>query len=777
MQRILVTLLLASLALTAHSSEVEDPVGLFFSPIDPQTLIEGDYVAALREYEESSQLNLTDAGTRIDMARLYAATREYEKAAAELEAAVELLGDREDVPRLKLSLGKLYLKLGLFDKALGYLSGNGGNDFLIGYCYERLAECDSALQHYSVVTFSGDELSDLASYHSASCLYELGRYQEALDVASRLREDSPLSVYVSHAEHLIPSCYEGLGMHEKAIHLRNQMRKKDPALEPAMRYYIGQSYESMKDGIRAREEYTYIITNYPRSKYGLLSLEALKKISALKGRSLYHAGRVHYYRGGYRQAAEYFTSYLKKYPKGKYTRDARYLRGKCYVRLRMYTDAEISFEQLAKSVASEKERARYLFDLAKAQDQEGRNEMAEGSFETVAEIRVSSLTDDAKYRKGLIQEEKGKLEESFNTFMSVKNGDYADNALYRAGMVAFSLGRMDLAREALHRLVYLHTGSGFETAARYWLGRAFEGLDSLDAAVRLYRSVNAMDPFGYYGYKARENLRERTGEKYVTPVSDSDVEAWIGTWAPDASPPSDYERKRLERGLLLLDAGLTEVGASEIERIDVRNPLSCYLAARACSNSGLDFKAISLARKLMRMAADSGSTDVPKELLRFSYPLSFLPSALLATEAKEIDPLLILAMIREESLFLTDAVSPAGAVGLMQVMPRTGEEMAKRSDQNGFQIEELLRPSTSVSFGSRYVLEQLGEFKDIELAIAAYNAGPAVVRKWKERFNTPQIDYLLELIPYPETRIYVKSVLASWWTYREIWSTTSYPGP
>ncbi len=777
MQRILALVLLTFPALTAHSSEVRDPVGLFFSPVDPQTLVEGDYVAALREYEESSRLNLTDASTRIDLARLYAATREYDKAVAELEAAAELLGDTEDVSRLELSLGKLYLKLGVFDKSLEYLLRNGGNDFLIGYCYEKLARCDYALERYSLVTSSGDELSDLASYHSASCLYELGRYQDALDIASRLTEDSPLSVYVSHAEHMIPSCYEGLAMHEKAIHLRNQMRKKDPALEPAMRYYIGQSYDSMKDRVRAREEYTYVIANYPRSKYALLSLEALEEISGLKGRAIYHAGRVHYYRGDYRQAADYLTSYLNKYPKGKYTRDARYLRGRCYVRLRMYTDAEISFEQLAKSVASEKERARYLFDLAKAQDQEGRNDVAEGSFETVAKIGVSSLADDAKYRKGLIQEEKGKLEESFNTYMSVKHGDYADNALYRAGMVAFSLGRMDLARDALHRLVYLHTGSGFETAARYWLARAFEGLDSIDVALTLYRSVAAADPFGYYGYKSREDLTRRTREEYETPVDNSDVESWIRTWAPEASPLSEYEKNRLERGILLLDAGLTEVGVSEIDRIDTRNPVGCYLAARACSNSGLDYRAISLARRLIRMAVDSGSFEVPKELLRISYPLSFLPSALVATDAEEIDPLLILAMIREESLFLTDAVSPAGAVGLMQVMPRTGQEIAKRSNQSGFEIEELLRPATSVSFGSRYVLEQLGEFKELELAIAAYNAGPSVVRKWKERFNTSQTDYLIELIPYPETRMYVKRVLASWWTYREVWSTTSSPAP
>jgi soluble lytic murein transglycosylase len=554
------------------------------------------------------------------------------------------------------------------------------------------------------------------------------------------------------------------------------MMKENPGLEAAMRYYVGGDYEKLNNLVRAREEYTKVMTTYPGSHYALLSLDGLKAISTIKGRMLYRAGRICYYHGHYGRARDYLVSYTRKYPKGKYAREAKHLLARCYFKLKMYTDAEASFERLAKSEARERERARYLFDLAKAQDKLGRSEVAAGSFEKVSKMKSSSLWDDAIYREGLIKEEQGRLEQAIETYMKVTVGDYSDNALYRAGTVAVSMGRFDQAYEAFRKLANMGTGSGFKVAAEYWLASVLEEMDSLDAAVPLYRSVVRSDPFGYYGCKSRASL-ERHGDANVSPsVTNGDVEAWIKSWAADASSPSTYEKTRLRRGQALLEVGLDDVGISELDRIGRRSGINLYLLARAYAQSGVDHKAIPLARRIIRIGLDAGARDVPKEVLRIAYPLSFLPSALQFSK-EGVDPLLILAMIREESLFLPEAVSRAGAIGLMQIMPRTGKALASSVDLDDFEVKDLYRPATSVSFGSRYVAEQLGEFKKPELAIAAYKAGPVAVRKWEKRFGNQQTDHFLELIPYPETRVYVKRVLASWWTYKKIWSTTSSPYP
>jgi TolA-binding protein len=775
-QTILAIALLVTTLGASPSSDNMEPIGPFFSPVNPDSFTEGDYVSTIRDFERASRLNLVTPQQRVDMARLYVVTREYEKAVTELERARELMGEGKDTHELQMLAAELYLRLGIYDRPLEYLLESDANDFLIGYCYERMSDWESALDYFGLAASSDGDFPDLASYHFAYSLYQLGRHEEALAAFQRFDEDFPLSVYLSFAEDMIPACLEGMKQYRKAIHLRNSMMKKNPGLEPAMRYHVGQDYEKLKDAVRAREEYTKVMTRFPKSHYALLSLDALKGISTIKGRMLYRAGRICYNRGDYGRAKEYLASYTKKYPKGKYAREGRYLLGRCYLKLRMYTDAEASFEKLAKSVASQKERARYLFNLARAQDQLGRTETAAGSFGKVAEMKTSSLWDDAVYRKGLIKEEQGRLDDAIKTYLKVTVGDYVDNALYRAGTVAMSTGKYDMANEAFRKLVYVYRDSGFGTAGKYWLAETYEELDSTDTAVHLWRQVARSDPFGYYGYKARAKLAEHGEEEVRSAVVNADVETWISSWAPGIPQPTAYERNRLNRGQMLLDFGFDDVGISELDRINKGNPINAYLVARAYAWSGLDHKAIPLVKRIIGNSIDRGVDGVPKELLRIAYPLSYLPSALESPRG-EVDPLLVLAMIREESLFLPDAVSSAGAMGLMQIMPRTGKALAESGEWEGFQVGDLFRPATSVSFGSRYVAEQLSEFKKLELAIAAYNAGPVAVRKWQKRFKTGETDRFLELIPYPETRVYVKRVLASWWTYQQVWATNPDPRP
>jgi len=755
----------------------QNMVGPFFSPISSDSLTEGDYVLAFRDYQKASELNPADVDARIDLARLYIVMREYGKAITELEAARGLVGDEKALSELELFMGELYLKLGAYDKALEHLTGNGGNDFLMGYCHEKLDDWESALEYFNILHSTGDEFDEYSSYHRAKCLYQLERYEEALTGFRSFIDDFPLSIYVAFAKDMIPSCYEGLGKYNKAIHLRNDMMRRNPRLTAAMMYSIGRDYERLKDRVKAREQYMKVMTKHSRSRYALLSLNALKGISKIKGRTLYHAGRICYYQGDYQRAVRYLSSYTKTYPRGKYVKEGRYMLGKCYLRLRMHSAAELSFKKLARSVASEKERARYLFGLAKAQDRLGEDKKAKSTFEKVAKIRVSSLWDDAIYRRGLIQEESDSLEQAVKTYMQVSHGDYADNALYRAGMAAIALGRPDVANQALHKLVYLYPYSGFRSAARYWLARVLEQADSLELSLTHWGSVAKSSPFSYYGFLSRSKLRDNGAEGHVLLLTNSKVETWISSWAGECSPLSEYERLRLERGLKLLDAGLNDVGEGELGKIDTHNPLKTYVVARAYAGSGLDHKAIPLAKRILTMARDAGAGEVPDELVRIAYPLSFLPSALQALGTEDVDPLFILAMIREESTFLPEAVSPVGAMGLMQIMPTTGKVIARHSGRNNFQVDDLFEPGTSVSFGCHYILQQTKQFGSPELALAAYNAGPDVVRQWMKRRDTSPMDQFIESIPYPETRVYVKNVLASWWVYERIWGSTASLGP
>jgi len=146
--------------------------------------------------------------------------------------------------------------------------------------------------------------------------------------------------------------------------------------------------------------------------------------------------------------------------------------------------------------------------------------------------------------------------------------------------------------------------------------------------------------------------------------------------------------------------------------------------------------------------------------LGIRFPLQHKQQVLKATSDKEIDPAWVYAMMRQESAFMREAHSSAGAMGLMQLMPRTARSVARKLKMRNPSRQDLFNPEKNIRLGTTYlqqVYQQLD--KNPVLAIAAYNAGPHRVKRWLPENNMPA-DIWIELVPFKETRNYVKSVLA-----------------
>jgi soluble lytic murein transglycosylase-like protein len=126
-----------------------------------------------------------------------------------------------------------------------------------------------------------------------------------------------------------------------------------------------------------------------------------------------------------------------------------------------------------------------------------------------------------------------------------------------------------------------------------------------------------------------------------------------------------------------------------------------------------------------------------------------------------IDPLLLLAILKAESGFNPNAVSSVGARGIMQIMPYTAVKLSQRLEDSEFTLENLNSPIKSILYGTTYLSMLNRAFKNNMIAtIAAYNAGPSVVQQWIMHCKTCRADEFVELIPFRETRNYVKKVLS-----------------
>jgi soluble lytic murein transglycosylase len=137
--------------------------------------------------------------------------------------------------------------------------------------------------------------------------------------------------------------------------------------------------------------------------------------------------------------------------------------------------------------------------------------------------------------------------------------------------------------------------------------------------------------------------------------------------------------------------------------------------------------------------------------------------------AQSVDPDLLSAIIREESQYDERAVSRVGALGLMQVMPATANTVAKKLGMAEVKRDDLFDEETNVRIGARYVAQLLEQFSgNIIYTVAAYNAGPQAVSGWIAKYGQREPDEFVELIPYQETRLYVKRVLRSYREYQRL---------
>jgi soluble lytic murein transglycosylase len=150
-------------------------------------------------------------------------------------------------------------------------------------------------------------------------------------------------------------------------------------------------------------------------------------------------------------------------------------------------------------------------------------------------------------------------------------------------------------------------------------------------------------------------------------------------------------------------------------------------------------------------------------LAKSFYPLLYRDIIFQYAQEYNIDPYLIAAIIKAESNFNPWAVSPKGARGLMQVMPQTGEWVAKETGQVDFHQEQLFRPEINIRLGSWYLANLYQEFQgDLILVLAAYNSGQGNVKKWQSEKHWTQIRKIGQ-VPFPETKQFIRKVI---WNYR-----------
>jgi soluble lytic murein transglycosylase len=179
-------------------------------------------------------------------------------------------------------------------------------------------------------------------------------------------------------------------------------------------------------------------------------------------------------------------------------------------------------------------------------------------------------------------------------------------------------------------------------------------------------------------------------------------------------------------------------------------------------------------RQSIGRALRAGGCGINASWLRFCYPLGFWDLVEPEAVARGLDPFLVVALIRQESLFDSDARSSADALGLMQILPATGHRLAAESGSADFRSAELYEPGRNVALGTTYLRNLRDRYGgNLPRVLAAYNAGEAAVDKWQRRYPDMEDDVFVESISYRETRGYVKRVLQNRRLYEALYGKSA----
>jgi soluble lytic murein transglycosylase len=382
----------------------------------------------------------------------------------------------------------------------------------------------------------------------------------------------------------------------------------------------------------------------------------------------------------------------------------------------------------------------------------------------VATYPRSPWADQAFYYAGLLHEDQGRPDEAAKAYgrliREYPRSEWADVAHWRTGWLRYRAGDLDGAARTFRALAAGYPHSSLRPQATYWEARARHRQGETAEAVRLLRGLaGSFD--GYYSRRAREAL---AGLRLPAP----DPGGPPGGPEAPAGAPRESRHLAAARELDLL--GLREEAGEELWWLVGAEPDDRGLLAEAAgffADRGQFERLLTLAKRLLRPLYLQDSTQLPvARYWEFLYPRGHWEVVRDRAGRYRLDPYLVLAVIREESAFAPRAVSRAGARGLMQLMPRTADVVARAHPVGQPLPDGLDSPEVNIALGSAHLAQLLQEFRgEWTHAIASYNAGAQAVRRWLEAQRGKPIDEFVEEIPFTETRLYVKRVLGSYERY------------
>lgn len=665
--------------------------------------------------------------------------------------------------------------------------------FLLGSAYEALGRYLDASEAY---------LNYLALRPGIIDAYVLGRRGDVLfaggDFSAALQDynaalQSPGLSSSLDTQIKIARTYSILGDHATALVVLDEIynRSGSDLIKARADYLKGKAYLQTGQTDLAFAAFLDAVMNFPQFYDSYLCLVEL--VTAGYPVDELQRGIVDYYAGQNGVALEALNRYLVAEP--AYPATAYYYKGLTLMKLQDYAGAIEAFDQVIQNFLDSEywddsyEEKAYLLWAYLGQYQDAKEVLLSFVQNAAGHPRASEMLFNAAQ----IAERANSLEEAANlwrrTGTEYPASDLAHRAYFLAGIAGFRREDFTAALADFERAQYVAKEPYERSAAALWIGKTYWASGNPQAAQNAWQQASLIDPTGYYSERAMDLIAGR--EPFTPPASFDlgvdlqaekiEAEAWMRqtfSLPPeiDLSGPGELaQEERFLRGLEFWQLGLFTEASKEFDslRISLKtDPVNSYRLANLLVDIHLYRPAILAARQVLDAAGLSDATTLgaPKWFNHIRFGTYYADLVIPAAQAYHFHPFLVWSLMRQESFFDHRIRSSAGARGLMQIIPSTGQEIASRKGwPAGYTENDLDRPLVNITFGLDYLAHQR-DYLDGSLyaALAAYNAGPGNAFEWK-KLAPDDPDLFLEVIRWEEPRSYIQRIYENFSIYRKIY--------
>jgi soluble lytic murein transglycosylase len=445
----------------------------------------------------------------------------------------------------------------------------------------------------------------------------------------------------------------------------------------------------------------------------------------------------------------------------------------------------------------------------------GRDAEALAELESVA-AAFPAQAGPALLAAGRVLERNGQYADADTAYSSTleraPGSDVLPQALFRAGLMRYAQedwsGAAAIWQQALEGSSPAPGSPSGETTPgdllraqlQFWRGKAIAKLGGAAAAdaQAAWSAATELAPDSYYGLRARDMLGgalvpgvapDAAAPTFDLPPSQQQERlAWLASLgltpkrvASDLAAEPGLGRAdqlvqlglRAEAGWELDGLARRYVAAHDLAHLDALGEwaMSRGLPEQALAVAGLAGEGAPQAVGADAPTSAGGTPALPRPLLRSLYPAGYSDLVTRYATAKGVDPLLLLAIVRQESSFMAGAQSRAGALGLAQVVPATGQSLAQQLGQaDRFDPGQLLQPEVNLEYGATYLANVARRYGGrLFPIVASYNAGPGAVDRWLRTFGDDP-DLLYELAPFDETHTYMERVYVNYRFYQRLYA-------